>query len=335
MSLIPKVYSSTDPGAPQLTGQAGALLSVLRAVLVTGYGTAPNAKAAAGWTEAFTGTNKAVFRNSPVEGTGAYLRVDDSATVSGSDGRVALLRVFESMTDVDTGVNPAPTVAQYANGVNWMKSNTADAASKAWVAIANERFIYLFVNMGTTDAGWVGTAYFPAFAGDLVSRKPGDMYCFMLSDVKDSALATYSTGAFTGFLRGPALSSTTAIKGNFLLRPYTGVVGAVPCSCAALSDANVQRVWGSTGSYPDAVGGQLMFERGIVAEGAYLARGFMPNVYAPLHDVPFADLQVVTDVAGLPAGTQLFAKSYSQATTSIIGNLAYRGQLLFDISNAW
>ena len=34
MSLIPTIYQSTDPGAPQLSGTVGSLIALLRAVLV-------------------------------------------------------------------------------------------------------------------------------------------------------------------------------------------------------------------------------------------------------------------------------------------------------------
>ena len=36
MTLVPIVYRSTDPGAPVLNGQAGSLLALLNAILVTG-----------------------------------------------------------------------------------------------------------------------------------------------------------------------------------------------------------------------------------------------------------------------------------------------------------
>ena len=52
------VYRFDDAGAPTLSAAAGALISVLDACLVNGYG----AKPAAGWTKAFSGTNQAAYR---------------------------------------------------------------------------------------------------------------------------------------------------------------------------------------------------------------------------------------------------------------------------------
>lgn len=52
------VYRFDDAGAPTLSAAAGALISVLDACLVNGYG----AKPAAGWTKAFSDTNQAAYR---------------------------------------------------------------------------------------------------------------------------------------------------------------------------------------------------------------------------------------------------------------------------------
>jgi len=97
VSLIPSIYTSTDAGAPQLTGQAGSLLALLRAVLVNGYSTGATAKAPLGWTQEFSGTNKAVFRNNPTTGSGYRLRIDDT------QAREARMRAYTTMTNVDTG----------------------------------------------------------------------------------------------------------------------------------------------------------------------------------------------------------------------------------------
>ncbi|KAB2889780.1 MAG: hypothetical protein F9K32_11210, partial [Desulfobulbaceae bacterium] len=70
----PQIYKSTDGNAPVMRGERRALIDVLRACLVDGYGD----KTPAGWTLEFINAtfDKAVFRNSPVTGTGFYLRVD-------------------------------------------------------------------------------------------------------------------------------------------------------------------------------------------------------------------------------------------------------------------
>lgn len=121
MSLVPTVYKSTDPGAPLLSGQAGALAMLLDALLVDGYGSGANRKPGMGWSRAFSGSNVRVFRNAPITGTGFYLRVDDTAQ------RSALLRGFATMSDIDVGTDPTPTIALKSNGSRWDKSSVASA----------------------------------------------------------------------------------------------------------------------------------------------------------------------------------------------------------------
>lgn len=53
-----KYYSSADAGAPQISNADFAIKNIIKACLVTGYGT----KAGAGWTALFENTNKIVLR---------------------------------------------------------------------------------------------------------------------------------------------------------------------------------------------------------------------------------------------------------------------------------
>lgn len=68
------IYYSTDTGAPALTGRAGSLYNLLKACLVTGYGS----KAAAGWTNPYSGNNQGVFTMAS-GGTGFSFYINDNA----------------------------------------------------------------------------------------------------------------------------------------------------------------------------------------------------------------------------------------------------------------
>lgn len=333
MSTIPTLYSSADPGAPVLTGQTGSLRDVLRAVLVTGYGTAPNAKPGAGWTEEFTGSNVSVFRNSPFTGTGTRLRVDDSSTVSGSNARYALLRAYDAMTDVDTGTGPSPTVAQRANGVLVPKSGTLDATARAWVAIASELYVYLFVDVGNTATGWIGVPSFPFFAGDIVSRAPSDNFNFLL--LPDHITAMTSTGGSSTGLFTPSTYQSPPGSNCFLLRAYTQASGSKTCQVSALSDGNITGALGSGGTYPDPVSAGLPLERIGIFEGARQVRGWLPNVYGSTTGLAFADMTEVTGLDGFPPGASLLAKRYSHARGGISFPASANGQLYFDFATDW
>lgn len=303
MSLVPRWYSSSDPSAPVLTGQAGSLASLLDAILVDGYGTGEDERLGAGWTREFSGSNKRAYRNSPITGTGAFLRVDDNATSPGN-ARHAWVRAFENMSDIDTGVGPCPTVAQETNGALWVKSSALSATARPWCALACEKFLILFV-----DALGNG---FPAaiFGGDLDTIKPGDVFNF--------ALSTSGTSSYTGgnnenasmFMVFATGGITLAPPQNrmYLLRAAGGAPGAVACSC--LPNAVQSSGPGSGGfSYPDPIGGGLFTERIGVHEGSYALRGFLPSVLCPLHLTPFNDLEVVSDLSEYP-GVDFLAKTF-------------------------
>lgn len=177
-------YRSTDASAPVLTGTAGDMVNLLDKILVSGYGS----KAAAGWTKPYTGTNKAVFR--PGAGTQFYLRVLDDGSLTGG-ARDCGARGYESMSDVDTGTNPFPTVAQLTNGVNFRKSSSADATARAWVAFADSRTFYLFIISNDTNAT---TQYVLNAFGDFYSYNPADAYnCLIMGSNAFSASALNMT----------------------------------------------------------------------------------------------------------------------------------------------
>ena len=330
MSLAPTIYAYNDPGAPQLTGQAGSLISVLRAIIVTGYGNAPNAKAGLGWTEEFTATNKAVFRNNPVTGTGGYVRVlDNASTDSGGDAYTAAMRAYSAMTDIDTGDDPAPTPAQRAKGALWLKSTSLDATNRPWWAIGNERTLYFF---NVPYDGSIATSN-PQFVGDLETFKPGDLHHFALSTASFQNyfgnVSENSTRMFyppTTWSSGGGDNSSTALA---LLRGSSGAVGAKLCSQASVADASSWGYGGVDGApYPLPVNDGLLLDRAIVLEGAYQPRGRLPGLYVPIHTQPFPDLTVVSDLSGMPAGLQLLAKRYRGYWPY---NDTYRGQVMFDL----
>src|SRR3569623_439796 len=107
---------------------------------VTGSPTTPatgtiTAKIApAGWTQSFTGTNKAAYKSADVTATGCLLRVDDSTA------KYASVAGYESMTDIDTGSGAFADTISVIN-----KSSTADAATRPWMLVCDGLAFYLLV----------------------------------------------------------------------------------------------------------------------------------------------------------------------------------------------
>jgi len=331
MSLVPLVFKSTDAGAPQLTGQVGSLVALLDAVLVNGYGVGPDARPGAGWTLAFSGLNKRAYRIDPVLFSGAYLWVDDSSTIAGSNARAAHVRAYEQMTDIDSGLNGAPTVAQLVNGDTWTKSLALIAVARPWIVIASAKWFYLFVDIAGTGLSNASVH----FAGDLDSYVPGDRYAFCVSSGRSGAahnggtfVESYFLYATTGFYQNVAAS-----RGASILRGANGEVGAVPLTPALPRTTNAasatQSSFGGGGaSYPSVINGGLFAEEIFMREMANVVRARLPNCYAPMHSRPFDDMSVLVGLSGFE-GRDVLAKSYRAGAPDASN---YNGQVLFDLT---
>ncbi|MFY0183259.1 hypothetical protein PV767_04155 [Stenotrophomonas rhizophila] len=333
MSTTPIVYLHTDAGAPQLSGLAGSLTALLDAILVNGYGVGAAAKPPAGWSLEFTALNKRAYRNDPVIGSGSYLSVDDSDTVSGGNARAAYVRAFEQMSSIGVGINGAPTVARMANGDTWAKSRLLTGVSRPWMAIATLKWLYLF--MDNAGAGLdLAAAY---FAGDIDSDVQGDSYGFVIANGLLGAPYSGSSGetAKLFYSRGRSANAVADGTGGYILRGVGGGPGAVPVVLTLPSTApttsTVSAFGREGGVYPSPVSGGLFLEEVYVREGAYLHRGRMPNCYCPQHPLAFADLEVIPSLSGL-GGASVIAKQFTGTGTGVAGPST--GQLLFDITTS-
>ena len=121
-----------------------------------------------GWERVYTGTNISVYRS--LEGNRFYLRVDDT------NATYTTVTMYESMTNVNTGVNPV-------GPVYWMKSNAASTASREWYLIGNKKTFYLFVAFNssylTMNQGYV--------FGEFNSIKPDEQYNTLLMGYSSSS----------------------------------------------------------------------------------------------------------------------------------------------------
>jgi len=228
-----RVYRSTDASAPVLTGQVGSGISFLDAIAINGYG----AKASCGWTKEFSGTNKAAYRSGSDASCRTYLRADDTAT--GFSATETALRGYLAMSDIDTGTDLFPTVAQAANGMHLGKSNTADATVRPWVAAGDSRTLIIFVQ--------VRTGYWEShYIGDFDSFTPGDAY--------DSVMIGYPTGTtpdghITSVLGATTSNGSTQWTGAaWIARGYNQLGTAIQAS--RYQDSGL---WGfSSINFPDA-----------------------------------------------------------------------------------
>ena len=313
------IYKSNDASAPTLNGTAGSLVNVLYACLVTGYGS----KGAAGWAREFTGTNKAAFRAS--SGNRFRLLVDDTGT------QEARLVAYETMTDVDTGTNPFPTTAQLSGGIFCRKSNTADATTRAWMVVASDVMVYVFIDSGSASTDWSAAPTAANLSGcfgfgDFVSYKSGDTYNTII-------FGAVATSTSVGQMANKSQQNGfTSISGHWVARPYTGVAGSAVCAKCGILSQNTGSVIGvssSWGPYPDPItGGLLVSPLGVAEAGAsgFLLRGVLPGLWEPMHNLPANHADTFSG-SGVTAGKTFLLANASFSTTL--------GRVAVETSNTW
>ncbi len=293
------VYRSTDTGAPALyTDSAGSLITILDACLVNGYGSQP----AAGWTKAFTGTNKAAYRMSTTApASGFYLRIDDTSTTE------SRWIGYESMTDVDTGVDPFPLDAQVTGGMYTLKI----ATSSEWVLIADDRAFYFFHHNPSLSLNAAGT-----FFGDIVSNVAADAY--------SCAMAGRYSGTFSGAFEALAnlntnISSTT---GHYISRNYDGTVKSVNSS--PIGKLHGSYVGSSGFDYPNLADNNLVMDRVILADSSSIKnyRGYYPGLWNPLHQNPGNHNDTFSGTGALAGKTFLILDTY-------------QGRSIIETSDTW
>lgn len=169
-----KLLKHSDASAPSISWSAGALITVLKAALVDGYGT----KQSLGWTLEFedAGNHVAVFKMGG--GTRKYIRVDDSGTIFSS------IEVYSTMTDANTGSEPLLTSMDsryiYKN-FSW--TSYIYFSVDSWHIIGDDSGFWLHI--GTKEA--ISPGYSPAsqivYIGDYNSIDPSfsETMCTCLS----------------------------------------------------------------------------------------------------------------------------------------------------------
>lgn len=303
-----RVYKSTDTGAPQILGsRAGDLINLLDKCLVTGYGS----KLPAGWTKPFVGTNRAAFKQG-AGSNGMYLRVDDTSAVA--TYRMAKVKGFTSMTDVNTGRGQFPTEGQYAGGLNWMlfQSGTASYA-RNWILVADEKLFYLSIETAPEDSSTQIGDYYREFMyfGDINKYGTTDESATVLWGHQDTTFNTYHNVPFD--------SSTldASYPGLFLARSFSNLGGSRPAGQHHdYYKAGGYSTWGAPGSYlsyPHGPDGGLIFSPIWVHEpgtagGAHI-RGTLPGLWAPLQNV-FAHGDTFEGQGELAGRTFLVFKHY-------------------------
>jgi hypothetical protein len=205
------IYRSTDASAPTVSGTAGDLTALLDACLVNGYGT----KANAGWSIAYTATNRRAYRGG--SGTQLYFRVQDDAGGTGG-AKEALIRGFETMSDVNTGTNAFPATSLTANSYTIRKSSTADSNTHPWIVAADNKTCYVFIQ--TAD---LTNVYHAVSFGDFYSLVAGDVWNAYISG-RGSENTGQGVSTDLDNFQGSIVPNNPAVTMS-VARNYNGAVG--------------------------------------------------------------------------------------------------------------
>lgn len=221
-----------------------------------------------GWEKVFSKTNVAVYRSADPAGTRAYYRVDDTNAL------FARVQMYESMTDVDTGVAAALSVP--AGGFYWHKRSAAAATGVYWVLSGDSRGISVSVapNAGSTASSANGYGLYTHFMGDGNSYRSGDAWSAVLTG---APTATYTD------LSG-CMFCAAGTNGIVAQRGSSGLGGAVNCSRAVLggSAAAVSGADSTLGAFPSRADNGLRIAAILFSDGPMASngpRGQLPGLY--------------------------------------------------------
>lgn len=352
-----RIYRSSDASAPSLSGSVGSLIALLDACLVNGYGS----QTAAGWTKAFSTTNKAAYKQNLTganNSSGMYLYVDDTGPGAGG-AREARTCGFETMSAITpTGTGQFPTSAQSLIGVGTLiirKSTTADATTRAWTLVANGQTIYLSIETGD-QVQPLGSMIF--VFGDFKSYKASDQYavCIIGRAVENQASAQYDPFQIVGGGVSGAFSLNSKTYGHFVARTWTAAGGSLQVSKTAdwgKLGANVNGGWTNDATTncntvqtitsgrnnssmplmtPNGPDSALIVSPFYIAHN-YALRGYLPGLWFLLHDRPFAHNDTLTVASGNLNGKSLVCQQFG---ADISGNATTEiGQVLIEYSDTW
>jgi hypothetical protein len=298
------IYRSTDASAPTLSGTAGDLTTLLDACLVNGYG----AKANAGWTIAYTATNRRAYHN----GTGSsqlYFRVRDDAGGTGG-AKEAQLRGFETMSDVNTGTNGFANTNQVTltdNSLIIRKSSTADATVHPWIVAADNKTCYIFIQTGDQT-----NTYYAAGFGDIYSVVSGDAWNGAIWGRSAENSATAGSSDLDS-IQSSIAANLNGGTGIYLARNYTGAAGSAMYNRASTWSQTVNGNSGGALIYPNPADNGIFLSRVFLgwntnASGTVHVRGYMRGYWAWMHVLGVNDGDTFNGSGDLAGKTFLIIK---------------------------
>ncbi len=359
-----RLYKSTDASAPALSGSAGALLTVLDAVLVNGYGS----QTAAGWTIAYTATNKRQYQMA-AGGTGCQLYIDDTGPGAATT-KEARINGFKAGSAIGVGTGQFPTNVQMVATSGTLvvrKSTTADATARAWTIIADGNTLYMFVESGDYTNPLMSH---PWMFGDFFSYSSTDTNnCAIIGRTIENSSAfcvagtLLPTSVYEGFSPFAVMNSTglsNLVAGNYVAGNYTGLGGSIQVgkhtdltkmggSAGSATGLSViamcmgyQGYWSSGSNGSGGTWANQFVYPNLPDNGMYVApvwihhngivRGYFKGLWAPLQHVPLGHNDTYTGTGNVN-GKSFIAQSILACSAN---NITFTpGQVHIEYSNTW
>lgn len=277
-----------------------------------------------GWTQGYGPTSNNISYQQG-GGNGFFLDIQDNGASNTEGGagaptaRDARVYSYETMSAVATGTGMTPVSGTISV---WRKSSTADATTRTWIVVADDRTVYLFVLALDTN-----TPYTAGLAGDFYSMVPNDPYRFMImANTAETAGALSAANQLVGVL----LSTNVAQAGKYIQRNYIGLGVATPVCLLADSRLNTSTiVWGGNNQYPNGPDGGLWIVPVFIGETTLVnIRGRLRGLYYPGHlAVNFTDGDTISG-----------ANAYAGKTFLVIkpsGGNAILGMHMVETSDTW
>lgn len=289
-------------------------------------GTVSFKMAPVGWEKVFSKTNVAVYRPVDPAGTRPYLRVDDTSTT------VARVTMYESMTDVDTGFNMAPSAATITGGYYWWKRNTAGATGSPYLLAGDARGLFAGF-MPNQNVGAMGSSGFTVcYAGDLKSYRSGDAYCAFLSGGNSTASGNGNSAVYGSVFGSEPVTTRT------VMRRANGI-GSSQTADRTAYGSTTSGFDGSFGPAPASVDTGLYMTPIVISDGGTLTtngpRGELPGALCSIQTgVP----AVLGSGIGQVAGTGPYLGKTllrMQISNRIDGGAANTGTGFIDITTPW
>lgn len=278
-----------------------------------------------GWAQLFTGTNKAAYKSADPASTGCVLRVDDSPS------GYAVARGYETMSDIDTGTGPFPTLAD--SDLLWPKNAGYYPANAApWFVVGDGLMFYLWVADFPISADFKN-GFVWAF-GDVIKANSSDAFACLINGFNATSDVTQSNETVhqIGFVNGPR--GTSARK--YWPRSYTGIGSAVRASDAMPGTDWTGAVGYTSGlePYPNPIDNAIGMTTLHVHEGANGGRrGQYPGLYIPTQYLtavsPFFTGDNLTNVAGLPG------RAIKAVRRGPPGMTNSASAIFFDVTGPW